>query len=271
MKKYNIKNIQPIILNDLVRFGRDYDGGYVLSKQQIEKTEHLLSFGINNDWSFEEDFLKAKTVELYAFDYSVYDRNMIRDFIGSILGSIFVLRRSKVKENWRKLKSFLDNQKNIKRYFKKNRKRYFIPKFVGIEDDTMHISFETIFERLTNPPKLSVFVKMDIEGDEYKILPRMVPFFDKINGMIIEFHGLNHPEGFEKILTQLTSNFHIGHIHANNCFEICYESGLPKVLEITLINKNLVSNTELSNKKYPIEGLDFPNRKAKEDIEFDFQ
>ena len=41
---------------DLIRIGRDYDGGYLVSKSDIEKTDVLIGLGINDDWSFEEDF-----------------------------------------------------------------------------------------------------------------------------------------------------------------------------------------------------------------------
>ena len=45
---------------DLIRIGRDYDGGYLVSKSDIEKTDELIGLGINDDWSFEEDFLSQK-------------------------------------------------------------------------------------------------------------------------------------------------------------------------------------------------------------------
>ena len=45
---------------DLIRIGRDYDGGYLVSKSDIEKTDVLIGLGINDDWSFEEDFLSQK-------------------------------------------------------------------------------------------------------------------------------------------------------------------------------------------------------------------
>ena len=47
---------------DLVRIGRDNDGGYLVSKSDIEKSDCLIGLGINDDWSFEEDFLSQKKV-----------------------------------------------------------------------------------------------------------------------------------------------------------------------------------------------------------------
>jgi hypothetical protein len=55
---YDLNRFHPIQMDNLIRLGRDWDGGYVVSKDQIEKTETLLSFGINDDWSFEIDFEK---------------------------------------------------------------------------------------------------------------------------------------------------------------------------------------------------------------------
>ena len=44
--------------SDLVRIGRDNDGGYLVSKSDIEKSDVLIGLGINDDWSFERDFKK---------------------------------------------------------------------------------------------------------------------------------------------------------------------------------------------------------------------
>ena len=38
--------------SDLVRIGRAYDGGYTISKKDIIETRHLISLGMDDDWSF---------------------------------------------------------------------------------------------------------------------------------------------------------------------------------------------------------------------------
>ena len=43
---------------DLVRFGKDNDGGYLIEKNSILNSEILISAGISWDYSFEEDYLK---------------------------------------------------------------------------------------------------------------------------------------------------------------------------------------------------------------------
>ena len=49
---------KPINFDDLQRIGKPNDGGYVVRKQDIIDTEHLISLGISFDWSFEKEFYK---------------------------------------------------------------------------------------------------------------------------------------------------------------------------------------------------------------------
>jgi hypothetical protein len=63
--------LQPYYCSDLIRIGKDNDGGYLVNKNDILKSECLLSFGINDDWSFEEQFLNIKDCPLYGYDNSV--------------------------------------------------------------------------------------------------------------------------------------------------------------------------------------------------------
>jgi hypothetical protein len=70
---FDFYKCHPIKLDNLVRVGNVHDGGYILSKRQIEKTDILLSFGVNDDWIFEKEFTKIKDVKIYAYDYSIKD------------------------------------------------------------------------------------------------------------------------------------------------------------------------------------------------------
>ena len=63
--------LRPIKGADLVRIGRDNDGGYLVDKRSIISSEFLLGFGIYDDWSFEKDFIKYVDVPVVAFDASV--------------------------------------------------------------------------------------------------------------------------------------------------------------------------------------------------------
>ena len=52
----NTKILRPINWKNLIRIGKDNDGGYVIPYEIISKTDVLLSYGINKDWSFEKYF-----------------------------------------------------------------------------------------------------------------------------------------------------------------------------------------------------------------------
>ncbi|MDR1877620.1 MAG: hypothetical protein LBQ84_08375 [Flavobacteriaceae bacterium] len=272
---YDLKKLHPISIGDLIRIGNDADGGYVISKQQIEKTELLLSFGINDDWSFESDFLQKKNVKLYAFDHSVSDKifkyRSSLDF-KMMLANALMFRISKAKWYNRSYHYLLRISKDFKQFFQEKSHRFFIQKFLGEKDNEIFTRFDTFFSNLPNIKELSVFIKMDIENWEYRTLPQIIPFFDKINGMVIEFHELDIVgEKFEEIINLLSVQFYIAHIHANNFGELIYNTNLPKVLEITFINKAMLSDTVmLSTYKYPIQKLDFPNNKTQDDIVLDF-
>jgi hypothetical protein len=69
---------------DLVRIGRENDGGYLVSKSDIDNSEVLIGLGIGDDWSFESDFKKIKNVEVFAFDASVSQKYFLKQFIKSL-------------------------------------------------------------------------------------------------------------------------------------------------------------------------------------------
>src|SRR5687768_6491854 len=71
---YNLDRLKPIFTNDLVRLGRNRDGGYILNSRILNKINTLLTFGISTDWSFEADFYRLKSKEniyIEAYDYSI--------------------------------------------------------------------------------------------------------------------------------------------------------------------------------------------------------
>jgi len=56
---------------EAIRLGRDNDGGYVVLKKQ-KPYKYLLSFGIANDVSFEQDFVRQNpSCKVYCFDPSI--------------------------------------------------------------------------------------------------------------------------------------------------------------------------------------------------------
>ena len=77
-------------LSNLIRLGRKYDGGYVIDKRVIAKTNVIISCGLEAEWSFEKEFQKYnKNCKILAFDHTV-DKNFwinrfVKDFISLLL------------------------------------------------------------------------------------------------------------------------------------------------------------------------------------------
>ena len=47
--------LKPKHTNNLIRLGQDNNGGYLLEKESAQKTNHLVSVGLADDWSFEKN------------------------------------------------------------------------------------------------------------------------------------------------------------------------------------------------------------------------
>lgn len=104
----------------------------------------------------------------------------------------------------------------------------------------------------------SAFVKIDIEGAEYRILEDMVSHADRIRSLAIEFHEIGPLRlVFERTMEVVRHRFEIVHVHANN-FTLPYRDGFPEALEITLARKDLVRGTR-RRRVLPLPELDRPN------------
>ena len=56
------KELKPNSLYDLIRVGKDNDGGYLVCRNSVNNSDILISFGISDDFSFEEQFQKLKNI-----------------------------------------------------------------------------------------------------------------------------------------------------------------------------------------------------------------
>jgi hypothetical protein len=53
------------------RYGKHYDGGYILYKELINKAESVFSLGVDKDTSFEDAILQDKKISINMYDGSV--------------------------------------------------------------------------------------------------------------------------------------------------------------------------------------------------------
>src|SRR6056300_1464832 len=145
---------KPKALFNLVRIGKSNDGGYLVCKKVVKQSEFLISFGISNDFSFEKYFVELNKLNL-------------NKFISEIINTF-------------KFYNFFNNKDNFV-YFEK----------IGVGGNRIwkDIRFEDIIKK-TNFNK-KIFIKIDIEGSEYRILDDIIKFEDHIEGLVIEFHQVD--------------------------------------------------------------------------------
>ena len=192
--------LQPFQCNDLVRLGKDSDGGYLVNLEDVKKSTRLLSFGVSTDWSFEEDFQRINDCPCVAYDHSVTED--IPFFSG---------------------------------------KNALIKKQVGAE---------VMLSEMLTPNDTNVFLKCDIEGDEFKILGEIIQHSHRFSGVVIEFHDIHQYPLFNQ-LTNFISKIQqkLVHNHPNTYRHIKFEDGkyLPDVLELSFTScKNISLNPSLS-------------------------
>ena len=211
-----------------IRLGRDKDGGYVVC-DKLSRKKILYSFGISNDVSFEND-LSKEDYECYMFDHTIES-----------------LPEENAKFHWKK---------------------------IGIagKNETENLKFlETLLKMNNHDNVMGMFLKMDVEGAEWDFIEHTeietFKQFDQIAFEIHNLHNFNKTNQIVSCMSKLLETHAIIHIHGNNNNRIWVTNNLitPDALELTLINKDLVSTTENSF-VYPNIFLDKPNVEGIEDI-----
>jgi len=122
----------------------------------------------------------------------------------------------------------------------------------------------TVFNRINSN---KIFLKIDIEGSEYRVLNDLIRYQDKITGLVIEFHSIDLH--IQKILN-FVKNFKLNlvHIHGQNPGGEDYldGNGDPTQIELTFssYSKYISSNPCIPNQ------LDQPSDPRFKDINLNF-
>jgi len=233
---------------DLVRIGRDNDGGYLVSKKTILESNYLISFGILDDTSFESDFLKVNNIPVICFDHTINKSYWKKRFFNDIGAAIYNLNFKFIKNT-------------INRYFES--KKFFKLPQVKLLNETVSNGYvkKLAIEKNYKKP---LFFKIDIEGSEYRLLKELIEIQNLICGLVIEFHDIDLH--IEKITNFINSfNLTLTHIHPNN-YGAKDPYGNPTVLELTFEKNPPESPGELSLPNL----LDQPSDPNKRDIELKF-
>ncbi len=106
------KILKPKKSPNLIRLGRDNDGGYLVSEKTVNESKTLISFGILDDYSFENDFKKINPVSIFCYDNTVNKSFWIKKIYNDLGAAIYNF-------NWIFLKNSLKKYFEFKDFFKK--------------------------------------------------------------------------------------------------------------------------------------------------------
>jgi hypothetical protein len=253
--------LAPSVGFDLIRLGSLHDGGYVVDKKSILEADALISLGISTDWSFDQAFLKLNPgIPVHGYDHTISEKLFKRGLRKS-LKRFFSLRSnfSDVMEHFKLLKSYQD--------FFQGKNRHFQQRVHNRHDFNSDITLQEIIDRIDSK---NIFLKIDIEGSEYRIIDEVLRNASKINAIAIEFHDTEPLRlVFCDAVQKLKEKFEIIHIHGNNCSPLGSD-GLPEALEITFVRKSAVITNTKKQTTLPLAGLDNPNNVNREDYPLRF-
>jgi len=146
----------------------------------------------------------------------------------------------------------------------------FVKKNINAFNDDKNTDLSFLMDKYDN-----IFLKMDIEGGEYRWLLNITETqLIKFKQIIIELHGITG-EKYKtsytdkvKCLEKLSKTHYIVHAHGNVYGKVIKR--IPDVIELTYVNKNyFTSIPELNTQSLPIPNLDYPNNSSK-DINLNF-
>ena len=254
LKPFHIDN------ENLIRIGPKLDGGYILDKRIVHITKKIITCGLNDDWEFEKHFSKINTsCEVLAYDHTVNKEFWIKRFKKDIL-HFFLFKKLKL----RKILSIFKYYDYIS-FFKNKNKHYELK----ISNENIKNKEITINKILNDHDNL--ILKVDIEGDEYNILKQILKNSKKINALLIEFHDIQENMNLIKEFIKESKDLKLIHIHGNNVS--CVDKNIdPNIIELTFTNVEKIKfEQKITEKKYPIENLDYKNIHRKDDFVLMFE
>lgn len=196
------KILQPFACADLVRLGKTHDGGYLVNSLDIDKTQWMTVFGLGHDWSFEQDFVDRQNCGLDVYDNSVRPELLSEDLSTK----------------------YFD-------FFSNDRKHH----LVNVGRNVGFVSPQQTLEDHKN-----IFLKCDIEGNEYHILDDLIRSSSNLSGLVIEFHDLHMHNHYDLMANFIAkSALKLVHVHVNNYTYLKSPQQIyPSVLELSLTSSS---------------------------------
>jgi len=218
-----------------IRIGNESDGGYVVC-EGLPEYDALYSYGSDDQITFEKEFYKIYGKDSYVYDHTV---------------------------------DAITDKPDYLHFFKE-----------GVSYQKTH-DMDTIDNHIVKNDHIdckNLFAQIDIEGSEWHILNSNFRMINNFSQVVIEFHLpidfvqiVNMETIFDYVFTFMNERFICTHIHANNSpVQPWLDTNFPRIFEVTYVRKDLVTNVEVEDKPYPIEGLDFTCAPGRADLKLDY-
>lgn len=220
----------------LRRIGHAHDGGYLIPELAMQEADIVIGYGVANDISFEDSATAIYEKPSYGFDCTC--------------PLIYPMQKE----------------------------CHFIPSCIvskeSIKQFPSYASFDQHLDMVGAAGK-KLFIKMDIEGNEYDTLPDILSYASKITGIVLEIHFMESKQIAQALhlLQMLDKNFLLVHVHGNNNCQDNFvttnaKGSISRVLELSYINRGLVHSYEISKDQAHPTLLDMPNAPGLPDVEF---
>lgn len=236
-----------------VRIGNKCDGGYVILKELSEKAAFIYSFGIGDDVGFEVDFAdtfpEIESIHLFDPDMDI-----------DVTNDKFIIHKKRLQDSYELIyNSYLDLSN------KEKKEKSPILK-LDVEWDEWE-GFTELFRRSSSP---TIFGQIIVEFHVILTpsLKGKTPYFDKFYKSVADKVNENLLRKYYEVMEKLNKFFFCFHIHGNNSLPLINIEGykIPQLLEMSFVRKDLVSPIKLISEGFPKEGLDFPNKGYRLDI-----
>jgi hypothetical protein len=236
-------------IKELVRIGKANHGGFVISQKDIENSDLLISLGVTEDWSFESHFIAIKKIPVIAYGTAVSNNYLLSQLVKSLI------RFDRPKLAWYWLRTYY----RYKKFFSGDNTH--LEQHIGAKFNENYSTLQEVFDRVKSN---NIFLKIDIEGNEYRIFEELIRNQHRISGLVLELHDCDlHMERIHNFIDQFS--LAVIHIHANNFAPLSTINRIPLVLDITF---SAVPNPNIDY-KYP-SPLDMPNNPNAEEIMLNF-